>query len=256
MPWADMRLPRRHYKRTGETVGDLANRPFPPWELVLETVSVRLREVLPGEPRPMKLYMTPGSCSTGIHILLEELGIPFEVYLVNLPAGDHRKPEYLAINPKSTIPALVRDDGSALTEFQAIAYWLARTYPKARLLPEDPEGAARVIEMLAYVVGTLHGQGFARIFTTESFTSNEAEHEAVRARGREIAERGFAIVNETLAGKDYVAGTFSIADAALFYTEFWADKLGLDLPGHCLAHYRRMLERPAVQRVLREEGYR
>lgn len=256
MPWADIRLPRRHYKRTGGTVGVSTNRPFPLWELVLEPASVRLQGILPGEPQPMKLYMTPGSCSTGIHVLLEELDIPFEAYIVNLPAGDHRKREYLAINPKSTIPTLVRDDGSALTEFQAIAYWLARAYPKAKLLPEDPDGAARVIEMLAYVVGTLHGHGFARIFTTESFTSNEAEREAVRARGREIVERGFEIVNEALAGKDYVAGTFSIADAALFYVEFWADRLRFDLPEHCLAHYRRMLQRPAVQRVLQEEGYR
>lgn len=204
----------------------------------------------------MKLYMTPGSCSTGIHILLEELDIPFEAYIVNLPAGDHYKPDYLAINPKSTIPTLVRDDGSALTEFQAIAYWLALTYPKAKLLPEDPDNAARVIETMAYVVGTLHGQGFARIFTTESFTPNEADHEAVKARGKEMVEKGFAILNDALAGRDYVAGTFSIADAALFYVEFWADKLKIELPEHCLAHYQRMLQRPVVQRVLREEGYR
>lgn len=256
MPWADMRLPRRHYKRAGGNRPDFGNTPFPDWGLPAGSSLLGFPEIRLREPHPMKLYMTPGSCSTGIHILLEELDIPFEAYIVNLPAGDHRKPEYLAINPKSTLPTLVRDDGSALTEFQAIAYWLALTYPKAKLLPEDPDGAARVIEMLAYVVGTLHGHGFARIFTTESFTTNEADHEAVRARGREIVERGFAIVNEALAGKDYVAGTFSIADAALFYVEFWADKLKFELPGHCLAHYRRMLQRPAVQRVLREEGYR
>jgi glutathione S-transferase len=204
----------------------------------------------------MKLYMTPGSCSTGIHILLEELDKAFEAYIVNLPAGDHTKPDYLAINPKSTIPTLVRDDGSALTEFQAIAYWLARSHPKARLLPGDPDGDARVIEAMDYVVGTIHGQGFTRIFTTANFTPNEADHEAVKARGREIVEKGFAIMNDALAGKDYVADSFSIADAALFYVEFWADKLGIDLPPHCRAHYQRMLARPVVQRVLREEGYR
>ena len=55
----------------------------------------------------LKFYMTPGSCSTGIHILLEELDLPFEVTIVNMPAGDHRRPEYLALNPKGTIPTLV-----------------------------------------------------------------------------------------------------------------------------------------------------
>jgi glutathione S-transferase len=204
----------------------------------------------------MKLYMAPGSCSTGIHILLEELDLAFEAYIVNLPAGDHLKPDYLAINPKSSIPTLVRDDGSALTEFQAIAWWLARSYPRAKLLPGDADGDARVIEAMDYAVGTIHGQGFARLFITDTFTPNAADHDAVKARGREIVERGFALMNAALAGKDYVVGSFSIADAALFYVEFWADKLAIDLPEHCRAHYQRMLARPVVQRVLREEGYR
>lgn len=204
----------------------------------------------------MKLYMAPGSCSTGIHILLEELELPFEAWIVNLPAGDHRKPAYLAINPKATIPTLVRDDGSALTEFPAIAWWLARRYPKARLLPDDADGEARVIETLAYVVGTIHGQGYTRIFTTDGYTDDPAGYAAVQARGREIVAQGFALMNDLLAGGEYVAGRFSIADAALFYVEFWADRIGIDLPEHCLAHYRRMRARPVVQRVLAEEGYR
>jgi len=84
----------------------------------------------------MKFYMTPGSCSTGIHILLEECGLLFEAYIVNLLAGDQYKKDYLAINPKGSIPALVLDDGTALTEFSAIAWWLGRSYPKRKLLPE------------------------------------------------------------------------------------------------------------------------
>lgn len=204
----------------------------------------------------MKLYMTPGSCSTGIHILLEEIDIPFEAYLVNLMAGDHNKADFVAINPKSSIPTLVRDDGSVLTEFQAIAYWLARSNPKARLWPDDLENEVRVIETMDYVVGTIHGQGYTRIFTADNFTPNAADHDAIKLRGHEIVAKCFAVMNEALAGKEYVAGNFSIADAALFYVEFWADKIKIELPANCLAHYQRMLTRPAVQRVLREEGYR
>ncbi|MFZ3019273.1 MAG: glutathione S-transferase N-terminal domain-containing protein [Gallionella sp.] len=204
----------------------------------------------------MKFYMTPGSCSTGIHILLEELELVFEVYLVNLMAGDHLRPENLAVNPKGTIPTLVRDDGSAITEFQAIAWWLARAYPKAKLLPEDIEGEVRVIETLDYVVGTIHGQGYTRIFTTDNYSSDTTEYATIQARGREIVSKGLALMDDVLAGKEYVVGNFSIADAALFYVEFWADKIKLELPGNCLAHYRRMLQRPAVRRVLMEEGYR
>lgn len=204
----------------------------------------------------MKFHMTPGSCSTGIHILLEELDLPFEVYLVNLMAGDQFKPEYRSVNPKATIPTLVRDDGTAITEFQAIAWWLARRYPKAKLLPEDIDGETRVLETLDYVVGTIHSQGYTRIFTTANYSANEAEHAAIQAHGREIVGKGFEVMNDVLAGKDYVVGNFSIADAALFYVEFWADKIKLDLPPNCLAHYQRMLQRPAVRRVLVEEGYR
>lgn len=206
--------------------------------------------------KPMKFYLTPGSCSTGIHILLEELELVFEAHLVNLMAGDQYTPEYLAINPKATIPTLVRDDGSPLTEFQAIAYWLARSYPKAKLLPGDPDGDARVIELMDYVVGTVHGQGYTRIFTTERFTPNPADHETVKAQGLNIVNQAFAVIDAILPAQGYATGAFSIADAALFYVEFWADKTGITLPENCLKHYRLMLERPVVKRVLMEEGYR
>ncbi|MGZ4960744.1 MAG: glutathione S-transferase family protein [Methylomonas sp.] len=203
----------------------------------------------------MKFYMTPGSCSTGIHILLEELELVFEAHIVNLPAGDHYKDEYLAINPKATIPALQKD-GSVLTEFSAIAWWLARRYPKKGLLPDDIDGEVKAIELIAYVTGVLHGQGFARIFTTDKFAPSPADHEAVKAQGLEIIHRGFEILNLQLPVEGYALGRFGIADAALFYVEFWADKSGIALPENCLAHYRLMCSRPVVRRVLMEEGYR
>ncbi len=203
----------------------------------------------------MKLYMTPGSCSTGIHIILEELEETFEAFIINLPAGDHFKPDYVTVNPKSTIPALVRHDGTVLTEVPAIAFWLARTHPRAKLWPDDAEAECRMIEAMAHIVGTIHGQGFARIFTTAGFTRNLADHDAVRELGRDIVVQGFAILNDALGAKPYLSGSFSVADPILFYVEFWADKTGIALPDNLAAHYRRMLARPAVQQVLREEGY-
>lgn len=203
----------------------------------------------------MKFYMTPGSCSTGIHIILEELEEVFEAHIVNLPAGDHFKPSYVAINPKSTIPTLVRKDGTVLTEVQAIAFWLGRIHSRAKLWPDDIENESRALERMAYVVGTIHGQGFARIFATSSFTRSAADHGSVQELGRDIVAKGFSILNEELAGSDYVAGAFSVADPVLFYVEFWADKTDIPLPPNLAAHYQRMLLRPAVQRVLREEGY-
>ncbi len=203
----------------------------------------------------MKFYMTPGSCSTGIHILLEECGLVFEAWLVNLLAGDQYKKDYLAINPKGSVPALVLDDGTALTEFSAIAWWLARRYPKRKLLPESLADEVQVLSVLNYAVHTLHTQGFARIFTTERFAPSSCDHESVKAQGRQIVDQGFAIVDRQLAGRDFVVDHFTIADAALFYVEFWAERIGIPLPDNCAAHYRRLLTRPAVRQVLAEEGY-
>jgi glutathione S-transferase len=202
-----------------------------------------------------KFYMTPGSCSTGIHILLEECGLVFEAYIVNLLAGDQYKKDYLAINPKGSIPALVLDDGTAITEFSAIAWWLARSYPKRKLLPESVADEVRVLGIMNHAVHTLHTQGFARIFTTERFSPSSADHASVKAQGRQIIDQGFAIINRELAGREYVVEHFSIADAALFNVEFWASRIDIPLPENCEAHYRRMLTRPAVRQVLAEEGY-
>ncbi|WKA32208.1 glutathione S-transferase family protein [Bradyrhizobium roseum] len=203
----------------------------------------------------MKLYMTPGSCSTAIHIILEELEEVFEAYVVNLPAGDHFRPDYVAINPKSTIPTLVRRDGTSLTEVTAIAYWLGRTHPRAGLWPDDVESESRLVEAMAYIAGTIHGQGFARIFATNTFARNPADYDSVRELGRDIVAKGFAILNEAIGTRAYLAAEYSVADPILFYVAFWADKTGIALPEHLAAHYMRMLARPAVQRVLREEGY-
>lgn len=203
----------------------------------------------------MKFYMTPGSCSTGIHIILEELEEIFEAHIVNLPAGDHFKPDYVAINPKSTIPALVRPDGTTLTEVVSIAYWLARSRGRGRLWPAEADAATRALETMVYVVSTVHGQGFARIFATPTFAASPSDREKVEALGRDIVGQAFSILDRALEGRDYVADAFSAADPILFYVEFWADKTGIELPPNLAAHYRRMLGRAVVQRVLREEGY-
>lgn len=203
----------------------------------------------------MKLYYSPGACSLGIHALLEEIGQPYEQVLVALREGAQFKPEYTAINPKAKVPTLVRDDGTVLTEFPAIAFWLARANPEAKLLPPDAEGEARALEAMDYVVATMHMQGFTRIFRPERFSPNLAEQEAVKEQGREIFARGFALMEKTLDGKEYVVGPFSIADAALFYAEFWAKaRTDITLPAHCAQHYARMKARPAVARVLAQEG--
>ena len=203
----------------------------------------------------MKLMYSPGACSIGIHVLLEEIGKPYEAQLVNLREGGQFKPEFTSVNPKSKVPTLVRDDGSVLTEYPAIAYWLARTNPDKKLMPDDVDAQARMLEALDYAVSTVHMQGFSRLFRASNYTPNPADEDKVKERGKEIVEKGFAVLDKALAGKDYLAGSFSIADSALFYVEFWGGKrMNMKLPPNCEAHLNRMLARPAVQRVMQQEG--
>jgi len=142
----------------------------------------------------MKLYYSPGACSLGIHVLMEEIGQPYELQRLNFPEGDQHKPEFQAVNRKGKVPTLVRDDGAVLTEFPAIAWWLALSNPGSKLLPGDAEGQARTLEALDYIVGTLHGQGFGRIFRPVKFTPREADHEEVKAQGREVFEKGLRLM--------------------------------------------------------------
>lgn len=203
----------------------------------------------------MKLYYAPGACSVGIHLLLEEIGKPYEAELLNLREGAQYKPEFIAINQKSKVPTLVRDDGSVLTEYPAIAWYLAATNPEAKLLPADPALAARALEYTDYAVSTMHMQGFSRMFRPANFAPSEADHAAVQARGQEIYEKGLEVMDKALAGREYLCGDFSIADSALFYVCFWwVVRMGKPLPANVAAHYERMKARPAVARTLAAEG--
>jgi glutathione S-transferase len=203
----------------------------------------------------MKLMFAPGACSIGIHVLLEEIGKPYETEAASLQVPPPERP-LTKVNPKSKVPTLIRDDGSVLTEFPAIAYWLAKTNPEKHLLPDDIEGETRALEMMDYCVSTLHMHGFSRLFRPSNYAPNDSDADAVKARGREMIDKGFAMLDEKLNGHEYAVGKFSVADAALFYVEFWgAARMKMTLPPHLAAHFERMKARPAVASVLKAEGF-
>jgi glutathione S-transferase len=203
----------------------------------------------------MKLYYAQGACSLGIHLLLNEVGAPFELATIDMRAGDQFKPDYLAINPKAKVPALVLDDGHVLTEWPAIATWIAATHPEHHLLPADPLHAARTLETVLYINGTMHLTGFGRIMRPARFSPNPEDKDAVRAEGRKIFAEGFALVAATLGDQHYLMGDFTIADAALFYVTYWNKAVAkLELPANIESHYARMSARPAVHKALQTEG--
>lgn len=204
----------------------------------------------------MKLYYSPGACSLGIHVVLEELGKPYELSMVALKDGAQHKPDFLAVNPKSKVPALDRGDGRVLTEFPVIAWYLAKSNPEATLMPTDFEGEARCLEMLDYVCGTIHPQGFTRQFRPGLFTPREEDQPKVVEQGKALAAKYFETLEKTWTGGTFVLPSgFSVADCALFFVEYWATRRsGMILPAKLQAHLDAMLARPAVQRALAQEG--
>lgn len=202
----------------------------------------------------MKLYYAPGACSMGIHVLLEEIGKPYELARLKLMEGEQSRPPFSEVNPKGKVPTVQRDDGSVVTEYPVIAHWLAKANPDAGLMPAGEEAELRAAEAMDYCVATIHMQGFARLFRPGNFAPNEADHEAVRAQGRQLIERGYAVMDGLMQGRDWVAGEYSMADSALFYVEFWgARRMGMTLPPNLARHFERMLARPAVQRMMQQE---
>ncbi|MDD8021792.1 MAG: glutathione S-transferase family protein [Paracoccaceae bacterium] len=198
----------------------------------------------------MELFHSPGSCSIGIRVLLEEIGQPYTLHIIDVKSGAQRSPDYLALNPKGKVPALVRPDGSLLTEFPAIALWLARAYPAAGLLPEGLEAEVRAIELLDYIVASLHMRGATFALVPQKFVADPAAQAELATHGRAVLAAGYAALSERLMAGDYVMGAFSIADAAAFYLIGWHERAGLSLDPVLTAYMARMRARPAIQRAL------
>ena len=202
-----------------------------------------------------KLYYWPGTCAITIHVILEEIGLPYADEPVDLSVKQQYSPEFLKVNPKGKVPALVREDGSLLTEVPAIAFWLALTHPQTRLVAGGVEARIRTLEAMDYIAATIHMQGAARAWRPALFAADESLHDAVKARGKEIVMKGLDLLAETLGEKDWLIGDYSIADASLFFIEYWAkEKVFWQLPENIERHYRRMRARPAVERALKREG--
>ncbi|MBU2957654.1 glutathione S-transferase family protein [Paracoccus sp. 1_MG-2023] len=202
----------------------------------------------------MKLYHYPGSCSTGIHVLMAEIGADFETEVVSLKDGAQKQAAFQAVSTKGKVPTLMRDDGTVLTEFQTIAFWLGRAFPEAGLLPDDVERQARILEALDYMVGTVHMRGYTFLLATGKFVSDPEAQAELKAHGAEVVRDGLNRLDAMLGDQDYLFGDFSIADGALFYICRFAARVPIDLPPRLQAFLERMQQRPAVQRALQAEA--
>jgi glutathione S-transferase len=202
----------------------------------------------------LTLFYSPGACSLASHIALREAGADFTPHRVSLAKGEHKTPEYLAINPHARVPALKVDE-TVVTENVAIISLIGRWYPASGLIPTDDMAAARAVELLAFFSSSVH-VAFAHIFRPERYIGEEAGHEAVRQAGRRLVAGYLDEIERLAAGGTYIEGTFSAADLYPFVMSRWAGRAGFDLNAYPAwkAHTARVLERPAVQAALAEEG--
>ena len=189
-------------------------------------------------------------------IALEEIGVPFETELLRMNAKQHKSPEYLAINPKGKVPALVVD-GQPLTENVAILTWLNRTYPEAKLLPETSSelDAVRQTADLAFFSGTVHPL-VTRFARPGKFVADDQVSSKVRSVAVQAAHPFWSMIDDRLSQAHWWYGDeWSIVDGYLFWA--WWRVVASGFPGvrfqNICAHADRMKLRPCVVRALDRE---
>ena len=201
------------------------------------------------------LWGSRGTTSTIPHLLLAEVGAAFEVRFLNLKDGENRRPEYLAVNPKGEVPALVVGE-KVVTEIPAICVFIAETHPAAGLLPADPLEKALALSWLQWC-SFRQAQSFFPGFMPQRFIEGEAEAAKLRAAAVGRVAEAMRQAGEALSRSGGFLGGErpGLADYYLFMQERWAARaFRLELPEACAAHRARMAARPAVARVMETEG--
>jgi glutathione S-transferase len=203
----------------------------------------------------LKLYYAAGTCALASHIALEETGVPFETVRVNLRSNAQRSPQYLAINPKGRVPALVTQYG-VLTETPALLAYIAQTFTRAGLAPlADPFEFARVQAFNSYLCATAHVAHSHRMRGYRWADDAQAIAAMQRHVPDSVGECFDLIEREMFAGPWVMGETNTICDPYLFTLAQFLEDDGVD-PARfpkVLDFRNRMSARPAVMRALADE---
>ncbi len=201
-----------------------------------------------------KLYYAPGTCALASHIALEEVGAPYSAERLNFKYNQQQSAEYLKINPKGRVPALVTDNG-VLTETPAILAFIAQSFPKANLVPQDAFAFAQVQSINSYLCSTVHvahahkGRGYR-------WASEETSFADMKRKIPETMAACFALIERDMLKGPWVMGEqYTICDPYLYTVAGWLEGDGVDMAKlpKVVAHRKRMEARPAVATVLAEE---
>jgi glutathione S-transferase len=202
------------------------------------------------------LYYAANTCALASHIALEEAGAPYETRSIDFAAAEQTKPEYLKINPKGRVPALVTERG-VLTETPAILAYIAQTHPQARLAPlDDPFAFAELQAFMSYLCSTVHVAHAHRVRGAR-WADDPAAHEAMKKKVPQSVGACFDLIERTMFRGPWAMGeAYTVADPYLFTIARWLEVDSVD-PARfprVLDHRNRMAERPAVRRALKAEG--
>jgi len=201
------------------------------------------------------LYYTAHTCSLASHIALEDAGAEYEVRRIDFATTEQQSPEYLKINPKARVPAMVTERG-ILTETPAMLAFIAQSYPEAKLAPlDDPFAFAEIQAFNSYLCSSLH-VAHAHRMRGHRWASEESSFEDMRRKVPETVSAGFEMIEKEMFKGPWVMGeTYTIADPYLFTIAQWMEKDGVD-PGRfpkVADHRARMAERANVKAAIEVE---
>ncbi|WP_298290656.1 glutathione S-transferase N-terminal domain-containing protein [uncultured Litoreibacter sp.] len=199
----------------------------------------------------LTLHLAKGTVALAPHIALNEVGADFDLVWVDFAAKAQTKPDYLAINPKGRVPALMTENG-VLTETAAMLNYIAALHPKAALTPEDTWQRAKMEEVFLYLASTVH-INHAHKMRGHRWSDDPATYPAMQAKvASNITENAALIESDYLKGPFVLGETFSNADIYLFTIARWFTGDGADMAAFpkLSAFLEMMQARPSVANAL------
>ncbi|USY24187.1 glutathione S-transferase N-terminal domain-containing protein [Alcaligenes sp. 1735tsa3] len=198
-------------------------------------------------------YSAPGTCALATHIALHEAGADFDVVKLDFGASQQQSPEFLRVNPKGRVPALVTEQG-ALTETPALLAFVAQSFPDAKLAPvNDPFGFARMQELHSYLASTVH-VAHAHKRRGSRWADDPAAEEAMRAKVPQNMTVCAAYLESLIVGPWVLGDQFSVADAYLYTVGGWLEGDAVDMSQFpkLSAYLERVGAREAVRKAVAE----
>ncbi len=203
----------------------------------------------------LRFFYALNTCALASHITLEEAGARYDTVRLDFSGGDQNNPEYLAVNPKGRVPALVTDHG-VLTETPAILLYLAQIHPQAQLAPLDnPFELASMQAFNSYLCSTVH-VAHAHGRRGKRWADETSSHEDMQRKVPATMTACFDLIErEMLAGPWVMGARYTVCDPYLFTIARWLDGDRVDIARFPKVrdHFARIAARPAVQRVLAAE---